>query len=380
MKLSLLPLLIITLVVLNGCENSRLKKKNKLPELAVMPLRTHDIAIPHGYISEINAVQHVEIHARVHGYLEDIYVDEGKEVSKGDPMFRLSSNDYKEMVTKAEANLQRAVAEAKTKQLEVDRIKLMVDKNIISKMELDVAMAKRDAAQSGIEEARSVLQNAKINLNYTYIHAPFDGIVDRIPFKIGSLINPGTLLTSVSNIDEVFAYFWVSEKEYLHFKRKGFSGKLENKSSRVSLILADGVAYNQQGHIETMEGDFDRQTGSIAFRARFPNPEKILKHGSSGKVVMSRELKDAVLVPQESTFTIQDKNYVFVLDKENVARTKSFRTVDRYKNYFVATGLSSGDVIVLEGIQQIRDGIPIKPKRAPDTLKFVSNESHHPLN
>jgi len=376
MKLSLLAPWIIIIVVLNGCESSKLKKEKKLPELSVMPLRTHNIAIPHGYISEISAVQYVEIHARVQGYLENIYVDEGKEVSKGDPLFRLSSSDYKEMVTKAQANLQRAVAEAKTKQLEVDRIKLMVDKNVISRTELEVAMAHRDAAQSGIREAESVLQNAKIHLNYTDIRAPFDGIVDRIPFKIGSLINPGTLLTSVSKIDEVFAYFRVSEKEYLHFKRNGFSGKRENKSSRVSLILADGAAYNHMGYIETMEGDFDRETGSIAFRARFPNPEKILKHGSSGKVVMSRELKDAVLVPQESTFTIQDKNYVFVLDKKNVARTKSFQPVEQYENYFVTTGLSRGDVIVLEGIQQIRDGVPITPKQAPDTIKFVSNNAH----
>lgn len=365
--------LVVLGIGLIGCEKSKVGKQEKVPELAVMPLQSRDIAIPRGYISEISAVQYVEIHARVQGYLEDIYVDEGEAVAKGQPLFRISSNEYKEMVTKAEANLQRAIAEAKTKQLEVDRVKLMVDKNIISKTELDVAMAKRDAAQSGIEEAKSVLQNAKTNLNYTYIRAPFSGVVDRIPFKIGSLINPGVLLTSVSNIDEVFAYFRVSEKEYLHFMRNGLGSRdMKGQSSRVSLILADGSAYSHRGRIETMEGDFDRQTGSIAFRARFPNPKKILKHGSSGKVVMSREMKDAVLVPQESTFSIQDKNYVFVVDKKNIVRAKSFNTVDRYKDYFVATDLNEGDVIVLEGIQQIREGVPINPKNvAPDTVSFT---------
>lgn len=293
-----------------GCSSSPQTQEQKdIPELEVMALPARDISIPRGYISEINAVQYVEIHARVQGYLEEIFVDEGQMVKKGQPLFRISSNEYKEMVSKARANLQRAIAEAKTKDLEVARIKLMVDKKIISETELEVALAKKEAAESGIEEAKSVLQNAQINLNYTFIRAPFDGVLDRIPFKIGSLINSGTLLTSVSNIDEVFAYFKVSETEYLRFFNKALGGTdLKKGRYKVSLILADGSEYSHVGHIETMEGDFDPQTGSIAFRARFPNPEKILKHGSSGKILMHRTVEDAVLVPQQSTFAIQDKN------------------------------------------------------------------------
>jgi membrane fusion protein, multidrug efflux system len=365
MRLLISSSLIIGLVLIYGCgDRGRGQKEKNIPELKVMTLQTQDISIPRGYITEINAVQYVEIHARVQGYLEEIFVDEGQLVKKGQPLFRISSNEYKEMVTKAEANLQRAIAEAKTKSLEVDRIKLMVDKNIISKTELDVALAKREAAESGIEEARSVLQNAKINLNYTFITAPFAGVLDRIPFKIGSLINSGTLLTSVSNIDEVFAYFRVSEKEYLKFldNELGARDLKKNKRNKVSLVLADGNIYAHAGYIETMEGSFDHQTGSIAFRARFANPDKILKHGSSGKILTHRTMEDAVLVPQESTFAIQDKNYVFILDRENIARARSFDAVGRYQKYFVATGLRKGEVIVIEGIQQIRDGVSIIPK------------------
>lgn len=374
MRLLISSFLVAGLGLFNGCGDPTQKQNtNKVPELKVMELQTRDISIPRGYISEINAVQYVEIHARVQGYLEEIFVDEGQVVRKGQPLFRISSNEYREMVSKAEANLQRAIAETKTKSLEVDRIKLMVDKNIISKTELEVAMAKKEAAESGVEEAKSVLQNAKTKLNYTFIRAPFDGVLDRIPFKIGSLINSGTLLTSVTNIDEVFAYFKVSETEYLKFldNELGTRNLDKGKKNKVSLVLADGTLYAHTGFIETMEGDFDRQTGSIAFRARFPNPEKILKHGSSGKILMQRTMEDAVLVPQESTFAIQDKNYVFVLDGENIARARSFNAVGRYQQYFVAAGLRKGDIIVVEGIQHIRDGVPVRPKVIPsDSLRL----------
>jgi membrane fusion protein (multidrug efflux system) len=343
-------------------------------ELGVMTLVAHNVSVPQEYISEISAVQFVEIRARVQGYLEEIYVDEGQVVSKGQPLFRLSSNEYKESVTKAEANLRRAIAEAKTKTLETDRIKLMVDKKVISPTELDVAMAQKEAAESGISEARSTLENAKINLSYTFIRAPFDGILDRIPFKKGSLINTGSLLTSISNIDEVYAYFKVSETEYLHFISSGHNLTDRDRiNETVSLQLADGSTYPHKGFVETMEGDFDRATGSIAFRARFKNPDRILKHGSSGKVLMTKKINNALLIPQKSAFTIQDKYFVYVLDENNKARSRNFNTAERFQNYFIAKGLQQGDRVIVEGIQQLREGMKVKPKlQAPDSTIFMS--------
>lgn len=356
-------IVLILITSLFSCQSKTAVKNEpgETPEIRVIALQSKDVAIPQNYICDIHAVQYVEIHARVQGYLEAIYVDEGQHVKKGQPLFRISANEYKEMVSKAEANLKRAIAEAKTTTLEVDRLKLMVDKKIISATELEVAKAKKEAAESGIEEAKSVLQNAQINLNYTYIRAPFDGLIDRIPFKIGSLINSGTLLTSVSNTEEVFAYFKVTENEYLRFMRNELSNG-KKRDREVSLILSDGSPYEHHGYVETMEGNFERGTGSIAFRARFSNPNGLLKHGSSGKIQMLKQVHDAVLVPQVSTFAIQDKNYVFILDKENKARAKSFTAMERYKHYFIAQGLAEGEKIIFEGLQQIRDGISIKPK------------------
>jgi membrane fusion protein (multidrug efflux system) len=351
------------MIIVTACDQRRAPGNSSVPlELEVMTLVSENVSVPQEYICEINAIQFVEIHARVQGYLEEIYIDEGQSVKKGQPLFRLSSNEYKEGVTRAEANLRRAIAEAKTKTLETDRIKMMVEKKVISQTELDVAMAQKDAAESGVTEAQSVLENAKINLGYTFIRAPFDGIIDRIPFKKGSLINTGSLLTSISNIDKVYAYFKVSETEYLQFI--GNSGR-KNKAfvdQAVDLVLADGSKYKHEGFVETMEGEFDRSTGSIAFRARFDNPEKILKHGSSGKILLDKQWHNALLVPQQSAFTIQDKYFVFVLDKDNKARSRSFNTLERYEKYFIAGGLQQGDRIITEGIQQVREGMKVTPK------------------
>lgn len=354
----------IYLSLLTSCKNTDIERHSAsdVPELEVATLTARDISIPLGYVSEIHAVQFVEIHARVQGYLEEIFVDEGQVVKKGQPLFRISSHEYEQMIVKAEAALQRAIAQAKTKSLDVDRMTLMVDKQIVSPTELEVAKANLQAAKSEIEEARSLLQNARTNLSYTLIRAPFDGIIDRIPFKIGSLINDGTLLTSISNIDEVFAYFRVSETEYLELLKTELNGgDFRKHPIRVGLQLADGSMYQHEGNIETMEGDFDRETGTIGFRARFPNPKRLLKHGSSGKIVMQRRLEDAILVPQQATFAIQNKNYVFVLDSKNLAKARSFNAVDKYEDYFIATDLSQGERIILEGIQQLRNGVPIKP-------------------
>ncbi|MEO5977542.1 MAG: efflux RND transporter periplasmic adaptor subunit [Chryseolinea sp.] len=366
--------IIVTCNFFTNCSDSRANRKiASAPELSVMTLKASNFTIPKEYICEISAEQYVEIHARVQGYLEDIYVDEGKSVKKGDPLFRLSSNDYKEAITRAEANLQKMIAEAKAKKFDVERIKLMVDKDVISKTQLDVASAQQEASESAIKEARSILDNAKINLGYTYIRAPFDGIIDRIPYKIGSLINSGTLLTSVSNINEVLTYFKVSETEYLKLSNGELvDSNFKEKFRQVHLILADGTKYPEPGYVETIEGDFDRETGSIAFRARFPNPKKLLKHGSSGKIVMEKSWDNAILVPQESAFNIQDKNYVYLLAKGNVARATPFETVGRTDKDFIVTGLKPGDKIVVEGISQLRDGMLIRPRFLKSEFARVS--------
>ena len=351
-------------VFFGGCTANSKAKKDKETEhiIPVTQIITKDTVLQHDYVADIQAVQNVELRARVPGFLEKVYVDEGQEVKKGQLLFKLNDEEYKEELAKARANLQSALAEAKGIQLEIDRLRMLVEKNVISKTEIDVAQAKLEATNSRIGAARSTVSNASIRLSYTSIRAPFDGIIDRIPHRTGSLIDHGTLLTTASNISAIHVYFNVSENEYLqHIKTQADSPGTKN--NKVRLKLADGSPYPYEGEIETVESEFKSGTGSIAFRARFPNPDKTLKHGATGNIILSNAVEDAMLVPQKAVFEIQDKSYVFLVDSTNHISMKSFVPRTRFSNfYIVESGLKPGDRIVLEGIQSVQVGMQITPK------------------
>jgi len=353
------------LALSSGCNTGHSKndEKNKLLNIPVLELSSQSIEVPQTYICEVQAVQFVEVRAKVEGFVDKIYVDEGEFVKKGKPLFQLTSMEFTEMVNSANARLMQAKAEAKAATLEVERLKILVDKNIITSSELELAKSKRAVAESAITEAESSLKNARTGLSYTTIRAPFDGIVDRIPFKTGSLVTAGDLLTNITDISEVFAYYRINENEYLTYMRRKIEMKGEKAIAEdMDLILSDGEKYEHSGTLETMEADFERGTGSIAFRVRFPNPDGLLKHGASGKIQMSTQLDDIFLIPQKSTFEIQDFNYVYVVDKENTVKVRSFKPLRRHDVYYAAEGFQSGDRIVYEGIQQVKDGIKIQPK------------------
>ena len=330
--------------------------------IPVTELKAQKTELLREYVGDIHAVKNVEIYARVKGYLEEVYVDEGKEVKKGQVLFRINHAEYESHLAKAKAMLQSAIADAKGAELELKRVHLLVEKNVISKTEIEVADAKLAAANAKIEEARSEKANAALHLAQTQIRAPFDGIVDRIPLKIGSLINEGTLLTTLSDTKNVFAYFNVSENEYLEYVRA--RSEVAKPAAIVELELADGTLFKHEGKIETMEGAFDEGTGSIAFRARFPNPEKLLKHGSTGTIRLTNAVNNAIMVPQKAAFEIQDKNFVYVLQKDNKIKTRSFTPQSRLGDYYVVkSGLEAGETIVYEGLQGLKEGATIKPKR-----------------
>jgi membrane fusion protein (multidrug efflux system) len=330
--------------------------------LPVTQLITKDTTLHNDYVSDIQAVRHIEVRARVNGFLDKIYVDEGQEVKAGQLLFKLNSSEHEAGLAKAKANLNNAVAEALAAEVEVGRVRLLVEKDVISPSELELAKARHKAAKAKVQEAQSAHDNAVTRLSYTSIRAPFAGIVDRIPLKAGSIVTEGDLLTSLSDLQSVYAYFEVSEKEYLNFMRTRQEGG-DTGNSSVQLILADGSTYPHKGKVETMEGVFEPNTGSIAFRASFPNPSKILKHHSTGKVRLFNEVDSALLVPQKAAFEIQDKNFVYVVGKDNKVRTKSFEPKARFSHfYIVESGLEPGEQVVYEGVQTLREGALIKPE------------------
>lgn len=348
-----------------GCTaNSAVPTTQSKPELPVITVVQKDTILETRYVADIEAVQNVEIRAKVSGFLDKILIDEGREVKKGQILFKLNDEEYKADLASAKALLSNAMAEEKGAELEVKRVKLLVDKKVISKTELELAEARLTAAHAKVNEARSNESNAALKLSYTNIRAPFDGIINRIPLKAGSLVNEGALLTTVSDVRAIYAYFNVSENEYLRYRNKE-----DKENDQVELILSNGETYTHKGKIETIEGEFDETTGSIAFRARFPNPGKLLRHGASGKVRLTNKIEDALMVPQKSTFDIQDKNFVFVLNKENKVKMRHFKPKTRVADYYIVQeGLEKGDRIVYEGMQDLRDGAIITPKESSAVL------------
>jgi len=358
---SFLLLIIVAVAVASCTGDAKDHVVEQHPFIPVTQVVTRDTVVDREYVSDINAYRKTEIRGRIQGYLEQIYVDEGQEVKEGQLLFRINSDEFNAQLREEKAMLASAEAEARTAQLQLEQVKLLAEKNVISKTELEVARANRAAYSAKVEEAQSRVASASLKLQYTSIRAPFDGTIDRIPFKVGSLIDEGSLLTTVSDTRYVYAYYTVSEAEYLSYMHR----KVQQKSSdsdAATLILADGSVHPQKGKIETMDGEFESTTGTIAFRALFPNPEKILKHGASGKVRLETTLKDAVIVPQKATFEIQDKTYVYVVDQNNEVKMQSITPKLRFSHfYIVEEGVAPGDKVVYEGIQDMKDGMKISP-------------------
>ncbi len=319
------------------------KKEEKLEEgkyTITNPLMM-DTSFTKDYVAEIQSLQNIEIRAKVKGFIESINVDEGQHVSAGQLLFTIRPKEYEAELIKAKANVKKA-------ELELQNVKKLAEKNIVSPNELSLAVAKLDEAK-----ADEVL--AELYVGYTKIKAPFEGTIDRLKFKMGSLIDEGTLLTTLSNNKSVYAYFNVSEAEYLDYKSRA-----KNKNN-ATLFLANNMPHKYKGQVETIEAEFDKNTGSIAFRAKFPNPELLLKHGETGKVQLSVDLKNVLVIPQKATFEIQDKFYVFVVDANNIVKTRSITIKQKLSNiYVIESGLSVNDKILLEGIQTVKDDDKIK--------------------
>ena len=330
-----------------ACNSKKETKKEIGKYTATTPLMV-DTSFSKEYVAEIQSVQNIEIRAKVKGFIESINVDEGQRVKSGQILFTIRPKEY-------EAELIKAKAEVKKAEVDAQNAKNLSEKNIISKSELALALAK-------LEQTKADESLATMYVSYTKVTAPFEGLIDRLKFKQGSLIDEGTLLTTLSNNKSMYAYFNVSENEYLDYK----SQNSKDKNNTVSLLLANGQAHKYKGKIETIQGEFDRNTGSIAFRAIFPNPDALLKHGETGRVQMNVDLKNAMIIPQKATFELQDKVYVYVVDKNNMIKSRNVKIKQRLNNLFVIeSGLSAQDVFIVEGIQSLKDDDKVETTLLP---------------
>lgn len=332
------------LLCLASCTSKKEEKEEASNFTVTNPLRI-DTSFTKEYVSQIKSVRNIEIRAQEKGYLQNIYVDEGQSVKAGQLLFRIMPKIY-------EAELLKAQAEAKASEIELQNAKMLADKNVVSKNEQAMAQAK-------LEQARAEVSLAKLHLSFTEIRAPFDGTIDRIPLKLGSLVDEGELMTSLSDNSQMFAYFNVSEPEYLEYQTN-IKDRADNK---VGLLLANNHLLPYKGNVEIIESEFNNETGNIAFRARFPNPDQLLKNGETGEVQMVVPLRHAIVIPQKATYEVQDKVYVFVIGKNNVVHSANITIASEMPDlYVVSAGLSENDKILLEGVQKVKDDDKIKYK------------------
>lgn len=329
---------LLALVYYTSCISKKEYNHDRTKYLVSSPIQK-DTSISKDYVCQIHSIRHIELRALEKGYLEHIYVDEGQFVKKGQEMFRSMPNVY-------QADLRKAKAEAEVAEIQYKNTKLLADSKVVSANEL--AMAKAE-----FERAKAEVSLAATHLSFTEIKAPFDGIMDRLYVREGSLLNEGDLLTTLSDNSKMWVYFNVPEAEYLDY----ITSTDKNSKKQVQLLMANNKQFNHPGIVETIQGEFNNQTGNIAFRATFPNPDGILRHGETGSILMKIPLTNVLLIPQKATFEVLDKKYVFVIDTNNTVHQKEITVGAELQHLFVVEkGLSPNDKILLEGIRMVKNG------------------------
>lgn len=320
-----------------SCSSRHEEKTEEFAFTATRPLK-QDTAVTRTYVCQIRAIQHIELRALERGYLQNIFVDEGKLVRKGQRMFQIMPLLY-------QAELQKAEAEARFAEIEYLNTKQLADSNVVSKNELALSKAKLD-------KARAERTLAQVHLSFTEIKAPFDGIMDRFQVRLGSLVNEGDLLTTLSDNSEMWVYFNVPEAEYLNYR----ANLRKDSLMRVRLQMANNEIFEYPGIVKTIEADFNNETGNIAFRATFPNRKGLLRHGETGNVLATSVIKNALIIPQKSTFEVLEKKYVFVVDQDRVIHQKEVTIAAELPDlYVISSGITENDQIILEGIRKVRD-------------------------
>ncbi|MEQ8854821.1 efflux RND transporter periplasmic adaptor subunit [Gimesia sp.] len=322
-----------------------------------------DVISTQQYVCQIHSCQHIEVRALEGGYLEKINIKEGQHVKKGDLLFKI-------LPTLFQARMESELAEANRVQIELDNAQSLLDKGIVSSQE--IALKKAELAK-----AQAKVQLAQAELGFTNVKAPFDGIVDRQRNQLGSLIEEGDVLTTMSDNSLMWVYFNVPEAQYLEYKAELDKDGGKSDHLQIELKLANGEIFPQEGKIGAIEADFNNMTGNIPFRADFSNPEGLLRNGQTGTILIHRTLQNILVIPQRATFEILAKRYAFVVDKDNVVHQRDIEIKGEQDDIFVLkSGLKEGEKIILEGIRQVKDGDKIKYDFR-DPQEVLSNLKYH---
>ena len=365
-------IVIPALLLLYSCGQKSPKKNGPdagaITSYKVLTLQPRDATINSDYPASIQGQQNIEIRPKVDGFVEKIFVDEGSIVKKGQLLFKINAPQYEQDVRTAEAGIKTAEADVNSAQLAVNKVKPLVEKDIISHYELEADQYTLQSKQAALAQAKAALENARINVGYTTILSPVDGVIGSLPYKLGSLVTSSTTdpLTTVYNTATVYAYFAMNEKQLLDFSRDSTNSSIKSKLGKmppVSLLLSDGTNYENAGKVETINGLINTATGSANFRAAFPNPKGLLRSGSSATVRIPTVVKSAIVIPQNVTYELQDKRFAYVVDNHNKIKNVAITVNDNAPGQFfiVTSGLKGGDKVVIESVSNLRDDTEIKP-------------------
>ncbi len=336
---------VLVALIMPSCTGNHDEHAEERPTFTVTRPLQMDTTIEREYVCQIRAIQHIELRALERGYLEKILVDEGQRVRKGQPMFQIMPVIY-------QAEYQHALAEARVAEIEYLNTQSLANNNVVSPNELAMSKAKFD-------QAKAHVGLAKAHLDFTRIAAPFDGIMDRLQARNGSLLSEGDILAALSDNSSMWVYFNVPEAEYLNY----MSARQDAKHEAVRLKMANGSVFDQIGMVTTIEADFNNETGNIAFRATFPNPKGLLRHGETGNILMTETVKGAIIIPQKATFEVLDKKFVYVVGSDGVVHARPITIKAELQHlYVIGSGIETNDRILLDGLRKVKENDRITAK------------------
>lgn len=361
-----IALWVLTAVMLTSCGSKSNKMGEASNDFAVETIQTTTADLKTSYPATIKGMQDIEIRPKVSGYLVKLLVDEGATVRKGQPLFLIDSEQYRATVKAAKAQIRVCRANIATQKLTVDNKRMLFKQNIISSYDLKMAENTLASYEAQLAAAEAQLQSAQDNLRWCTVTSPADGVVGSIPYRVGSLVSgqSAEALTTVSNISKMYVYFSMTEKQLLALTREaGGVNAAIKKMPAVSLVLSDGTTYSQSGTISTVSGVIDPSTGSVQMRATFDNAQHILRSGGTGSILIPTHASDAIMVPQSATFDVQDKKFVYVVNADKTVATREITVLPQNngQTYVVASGLRAGESIVVDGVNQLKNGQKINP-------------------
>jgi len=380
MKNAILASFILVLTLIGCSDKSQAPMAAVAPQLPVYAIQASDAITDAEYPASIQGTVDIEIRPQVSGNLEKVFVDEGAFVSKGQTLFKINEQPFREQLNNALASQHSAEAALINAQLEIDKLTPLVQNKVVSDYQLKTAKASHRIATANLDQAKAMVSSARINLGYATITAPVSGYIGRLPKKQGSLVSSADFepLTKLSDVHEVYAYFSLGETDFINFKAQYSGNTINDKIKKlppVTLILADNNAFAETGKIDMVDGQFDKNTGAITLRATFPNANGTLRSGNTGRIRLGIQHEDAILVPQSATIEMQDKVFVFTVDKENKVTKAPITIIGKSgSDYLIKDGIKSGDQIVLSGIDKLQEGQAIQPTKSTKIAQVITKK------